>query len=350
MPHVQRVLPPSFPPPSFPAPDPLEAVLRTLGPRERRHVVALDEAGRLHATSPELARAFTATFVPDGARLAGGGFDLTTLARYLVPDAFGKLPAGRCESEKSGPYRRVYSNPGFAFMSARVYLPGEDAGELRENKAAGHGDTAFVYVGGWGGRGGAVDAGFQHGRASKDRVDDWAPFFLVQQAGGKSVITVSSEKQAGGAAWRLAAGTEAFLKFWVTREDGVTRLNLYVEGTTSQDGVPGSLTLSAPVDDTFGWDPSGGRNILKRMTTIGQTFGKENLTSGSFLTGVRWSEGRIGRTEADAHPWAAADTGGYCSFPDPKSPEGQRADGSGKPKWTVSFVSAAEETDGVTLT
>lgn len=329
----------------------LTRVMAGLGPRERRNVVALGEDGRLYSNRAELASAFEVTFVPAGRHLAAsGGFDLTTLARHLVPDAFGKIPAQRCESEKSGPYRRVFSKQGYAFMSARVYLPSEDAGEMKENKDAGHGDTAFVYVGGWGGRGGGVDAGFQHGRASKDRVDDWAPFFLVQQAAGRSVITVSSERQAGGAAWRLAAGQEAFLKFWVTRDEHGTRLQLYVEGVTSQDGTPGSLTLSAPIEDTFGWDPAGGRNIIKRMTTIGQKYGEENLSSGSFLTGVRWSDARIGRTEAEAKPWAAADTGGYCSFPDPKSPEGQRSDGSGKPKWSVAFVSAAEETDSVSLT
>lgn len=307
----------------------LTRVVAGLGPRERRNVVALGEDGRLYSNRAELASAFEVTFVPAGRHLAAsGGFDLTTLARHLVPDAFGKIPAQRCESEKSGPYRRVFSKQGYAFMSARVYLPSEDAGEMKENK----------------------DAGFQHGRASKDRVDDWAPFFLVQQAAGRSVITVSSERQAGGAAWRLAAGQEAFLKFWVTRDEHGTRLQLYVEGVTSQDGTPGSLTLSAPIEDTFGWDPSGGRNIIKRMTTIGQTFGNENLSSGSFLTKVRWSDARIGRTEAEAKPWAAADTGGYCSFPDPKSPEGQRSDESGKPKWSVAFVSAAEETDSVSLT
>lgn len=323
--------------------------MRTLSGPERRNVVVLGRDGQVYANRPELRRQFSARFVPDGVEAAtGGGFDLTTLLRHLVPDAFNG-GAERCHSEKSGPYRRVYSKPGYAFMSARIYLPSADQGEMLEVKEAGHGDTAFIYVGGWGGRGGAVDAGFQHGRHGGKGPDDWAPFFLVEQKAGRSVITVSSEKQDGGAPWRLAGGQEVLLKFWVTGSGNDTRLQLYVEGTTSRSGQHDSLTLSAPVDAAFGWDATGGRNVLKRMTTIGQTFGNENLATGSFMTGVRWSEATIGRTEADAHPWKADDTGGYCSFPDPKSPEGKRSDDPARSKWEVRWVSAAEETDGVTL-
>ena len=329
--------------------DVLRAVMRPLRAVERRNVVVLGRDGTLHANRAALLSAFEAVTVPDGARLGDGGFDLTGLLRALVPDALGRGVTPSCHSEKSGPYRRVYSKPGYAYVAARVYLPSDMTGEMHENKDAGHGDTAFIYLGGWGSRGGAVDAGFQHGHYAKKPQDDWAPFFLVQQVGARSAITVSKEKQASGAPWRLRGGQEVSVKFWVTRVQDGTHLNLFMQGVLSEDGTEACLTLSAPVDERFGWDATGGRNVMKRMTTIGQTYEQENLTSGSFMHGVRWSDAVIGATEADAHPWTANDTGGYCSFPDPKTPEGKRADDPSRGKWEVKFVSAAEETDSITL-
>lgn len=319
----------------------LSGVLRSLSPAWREHVVALDAGGRLHATTPGLASAFT-VMPAEGDSLLGG------LLHHLLPGANGGVQV-ECRGEKSGPYRRVYSRPGFAYQSATVTLPSDLPGDLFENKPAGHGDTVFVYAGGWGGRGGAVDAGFQHGRYANGSQDDWAPFFLVQQPRGKSAIVLAPDKQADGGPWRLLAGQDVFLAFFVTRVGGETRLNLSVRGELSRERVPAALTLSAPVDGSFGWDPRGGGNVLKRMTTIGQTYGRENLASGSFVRGVRWRDARIGTTEADAAPWRAEHTGGYCSYPDPKTPEGRRADRPDAPRWEVAFVSPAEETDAVTL-
>ncbi|PYE55672.1 hypothetical protein [Deinococcus yavapaiensis] len=310
-------------------------------------VVTLAPDGRVYTSRRDLEGAFHAKFWTPRERLAAG-FDLGGLLRSVLPTVFDGQGAS-CHSEKSGPYRRVYSKPGFSFLGADVFLPSAEDGGVFENKDAGHGDTSFVYVGGWGTRGGAVDAGFQHGRSAKSSSDDWAPFFLVQQPGGPSASIVSPERQDGGAPWRLAGGTNAKLKFWVTRDAQGTMLHLFVGGTTSQDGKEDALTLSAPIDDSYAWDPRGGRNVLKRMTTIGQTFGQENLASGSHLHGVHWRGCTIGRTEADARPWTSEQTGGYCSFPDPKTPEGARADDPSQPKWRVQWVSAAEETDSVTL-
>lgn len=330
----------------LPHPD-LSRAERAIGNLADFGVVALGSDGVVRTNRHDLHGAFEAKVWTARERLAAG-FDLGGLLRAVLPTVFDGQGAS-CHSEKSGPYRRVYSQPGFAFLSATVTLPSAEDGGVFENKDAGHGDTGFVYVGGWGTRGGAVDAGFQHGRSPKSVSDDWAPFFLVQQPGGPSASIVSPERQDGGAPWRLAGGTDAELKFWVTRDAQGTMLHLFVRGTTSQDRKEDALTLSAPIDDSYAWDPNGGRNVLKRMTTIGQNFGHENLTSGSHLHGVHWRECTIGRTEADAQPWTSAHTGGYCSFPDPKAPEGKRADDPSKSKWRVQWISAAEETDSVTL-
>jgi len=343
----------------------LEHAMRGLGGRQAQNVLLL-HGDRLIANRPELLDAFQVTrFVPhpvtgeyrfaSGAQLAEGGLAslLGGLSRLFTPhqgpDTDGKRGVQvECRPEKSGPYRRVFSRPGYSFQSARVYLPGEAAGEMHEEKAAGKGDTAFIYMGGWGGKGGAVDAGFQHGHAGGGPQDDWAPFFLVQQVGAASAVTVSDQKQSGGSPWRLLPSSEAELHFWVSQEGDVTYLSMFASGMTSVDRTPSTLTLRAPVDASFGWDAAGGDNILKRMTTIGQNYGQEFLSSGSFMKGVRWMDSRAGTSEAGAHAWTADDTGGYCSYPDPKAPEGQRQDGQGS-VWTVEFRDPANETDTVVM-
>lgn len=333
-----------------------------LWPHVPQHLL-LVHAERLIGSSPELTAGFQLSVFPQhpvtGAYQCAAENPLSGLLGGLLglfggggeePHKGGRGIKVECRPEKSGPYRRVYSKPGYSAQGARVYLPTDQRGEMQEEKAAGHGDTAFIYMGGWGGRGGAVDAGFQHGRYGGGQQDDWAPFFLVQQKGAASAVTVATDKQAGGQPWRLLAGQQAELSFWVSagEESDLTYLNMEAAGTLSIDGVPSRLTLRAPVDASFGWDPAGGDNILKRMTTIGQNYNQENLASGSFMRGVVWQDSTIGTSPAGLRPWTADDTGGYCSYPDPKQPEGQRADGQGS-KWSVQYVDPANETDSVML-
>ncbi len=352
--HLPRRSP--VPPQAFgPDPELLRRVSRHLTPEQARHVAVLTADG-ITANSAALAGALVFhRFHPLTAQATngdGGGLG------GLVSGVLGGAPATvqgvqvSCKDERSGPYRRVFSKPGYAYQSSQVYLPSADAGEVHEAKEAGHGDTAFIYMGGWGGKGGAVDAGVQHGRYVNGPHDDWAPFFLVQQPGGPSAVTVSDQRQAGGDPWRLASGQNAILTFWVSTDADLTVLNLFIRGTTNLDHSESTLTLSAPVDSSFGWttadSAAGGANILKRMTTIGQTTGNQNLQSGSFLRGVNWQSSAVGTSEADAQPWKAEQTGGYCSFPAPDSPEGVRGDGLG-PKWKIEFRDAGSETDSVEL-
>lgn len=350
---------PPFSPPVACGPDPdlLLRLTRDLTPVQARHVAVLTEQG-VTANSAALAGALEFHhFHPlTGKVMAGTGGGLEGLISGLWHGPSGAAPSStgehgvqvQCRDEKSGPYRRVYSKPGYAYQTAQVYLPSDNQGDLHEAKDAGCGDTCFVYAGGWGARGGAVDAGFQHGRYMNRPQDDWAPFFLVQQPGGPSAVTISDQRQRGGDPWRLRAGQNAILTFWVTQEADLTVLSLFIQGETNLDRQHSTLTLRAPVDARFGWDARGGANILKRMTTIGQTYGKQNLSTGSFIQGANWQGSRLGLTEQDAQDWRAEHTGGYCTFPDPKTPEGQRSDGQG-PKWRVDFRDAGNETDSVRL-
>lgn len=355
------------PPPAF-GPDPalLHRLTHDLTPMQAQHLAVLTPQG-ITANSAALAGALRfhrfplhpVTGLPLQAADDGGLSGLLGgLMRALTPgkdDAEGKRGVEvHCRDEKSGPYRRVYSRPGYAYQSSTVYLPSDVLGEMKEEKEAGHGDTAFIYAGGWGGKGGAVDAGFQHGRYMGRPQDDWAPFFLVQQVGGPSAITVSDEKQAGGAPWRLLAGQEAQLTFWVTKDADLTVLSMSMQGETSVDRAPASLTLRAPIDARFGWSAEGGSNILKRMTTIGQKYGQQNLSTGSFMKAVRWQNSQIGTTEAAAGAWTAEQTGGYCTFPSAETAvagaadESLRSDGQGA-KWSIQFQNAGNETASIFL-
>lgn len=358
-PPPSPLLPPAF------GPDPalLHRLTRDLTPTQARHLAILTPQG-ITANSAALAGALrfhrfplhAVTGAPVQAADDGGLSGLLGgLVRAFTPgkdDTAGKKGVDvHCRDEKSGPYRRVYSKPGYAYQHSTVYLPSDVLGEMKEEKEAGHGDTAFIYAGGWGGKGGAVDAGFQHGRYMGRPQDDWAPFFLVQQMGGPSAITVSDEKQAGGAPWRLLAGQEAQLTFWVTQDADLTVLSMSIQGETSVDRAPASLTLRAPIDARFGWSAEGGANILKRMTTIGQKYGQQNLSTGSYMKAVRWQGSRIGTAEADAGAWVAEQTGGYCTFPSKEAgaaAESLRSDGQGA-KWSIQFQDAGNETASIFL-
>ena len=369
--------PPAAPPPApayGPEPELLRALLADLSPEQARHVAVLTGRG-VTANSAALAGALDIThFVahpvtgewrprPSGGVQATGGRSggLGELLSRLFgarPQPSGRDPVGdkapppgvkvECRDELTGPYRRVWSKPGYAYQRSGVYLPSDQLGELFENKQGPAGDTCFVYVGGWGARGGAVDAGFQHGRYLKREQDDWAPFFLIEQPGGASAVTVSDDRQRSGDPWRLLAGQTADLTFWVSQLGDQTILSMTMSGVTNIDREASTLTLRAPVDARYGWSPLGGGNVLKRMTTIGQRRGQQDLQTGSYLRGVRWQGSVIGRSAADAQNWLGAHTGGYCTFPDPKTPAGLRGDGAGA-KWQIGYLNPGEETDSITL-
>jgi hypothetical protein len=219
----------------------------------------------------------------------------------------------------TGPYRRVFSQPGYGWLAASIYLPGGD--ELRESP--GTNDTVYVYAGGWGGpRGGgsgtpgsgdAVDAGFQH----SPRYDDWALFVFAE---GR---IHAADPQ------RCRAGQEVLLQFTVPADDQV----LVLATGYTLDGGEETRRLQVALRPQSGWRPGGAGIILKRMTSIAQQ--PQDFQTGSFLRSVRWRSSRIGTSEAAARPWTATETGGYCSYP--------------RDRVTVQYVSAGEETDGIQL-
>jgi len=212
----------------------------------------------------------------------------------------------------TGPYRRVYSETGASYLSVSVFLPGSPRVSMSGS------DTAYVYVGGWGASGaGAVDAGFQY----SPTFNNWSLF-----AAGVGVGRVNY----GSSSTRMAANQTVQLSFGVTQSG--TNVNLTVQATGTQINGAGLVTQSLSLANVAGWSP-GGQNTLKRMTSIAQA-GGDNFTSGSWISGVVWSNAVIGLDAASASPWTGGGVQNYPTSPAVVS---------------VTYVNAANETDAISL-
>ncbi len=218
-------------------------------------------------------------------------------------------------AEGTGPYRRVLSKAGttstpYSWMKTSVTLPSSNnVKEVQIN------DTAYAYIGGVSSTGVQVDAGLQH----SPTYGNWAPIIYCN---GKSFNTPSSE--------RFDAGQTVTMEFYVVSDN-----NVRLSATGKVAGV--TKTLSVDCNNATGFKKNGVGNQLKRATTIGQK--PENLSSGSYVYGVRWFNSYIGTSSSTNHQWLAADmpsSGGYTSYPN-------------STKVSVSFVNAGEETVTIDL-
>lgn len=215
---------------------------------------------------------------------------------------------------KTGPYRRVFSKPNYAWSSAYVYLPG--GSNIKDSNGPNTiGDAGFVYLGGWGNTGSAVDAGFIHGSTNSD----WAP--MIQINGTPY-----------GQSERLSEAQNAYLKFLVNANNKIAMAYSAIKKSTGTQ-ISQTFVMDAP-----GFSLSGG-NIMKRMTTIGQK--TQNMYSGSYIKNVHWYNTLIGLSDSSYHAWSSSDQAtddysGYHTYPD-------------STKVTVNFVNAGEETDTIIL-
>ena len=214
----------------------------------------------------------------------------------------------------TGAFRRVLSKTGFAFEAADIHLPGGNnistlavGGGLKPS-----GDTVYVYLGGRGSSGGEVDAGFQYSAAK----NNWSLFLAVSKFGFTYGPSPGAPVHP-----RFAADQTVHLEFEVVAPDV-----LEVRGTGILDGGGTPVTLAIRVDASafplthsnveadlagtltgFGWDPAGGGNRLKRVTSLAQIAGHEDFDTGSFVHGVDWSNCTLGKTKSAAAAWKAAD-------------------------------------------
>jgi len=217
------------------------------------------------------------------------------------------------EDKQTGPFRGVYSQPGYAFEEAQVYLPSDRARPpaiyLHRPGAT---DTAYVYLGGQSRTGGAVDAGFQH---SPSR-DNWALFITCEGF----PFHVSRYQ-------RFAAGQTVDIRFYVPADNyvavsasGVDITGRHVTRTVVLD-VSHYPTSTPPAPDGLGgesthftWSASGDGNILKRMTSIAQQ--RQSWRTQSFVRGIHWQNVRIGKGVDDLHEWTSDDQFEAVNWPD----------------------------------
>lgn len=224
----------------------------------------------------------------------------------------------------SGPYRRVYSKPGYAWQQSKVHLSTSaniSTGREINIMDISTGETAFTYAGGWGDLGGAVDAGFQYSSTN----DDWALFIRYEVPGSGSL-------QHAATGVRFRANQDVSLKFLVMSNNNVQT----VASGLSIAGKSQTLTVIQNMDPSFGWHLNGSGNVLKRMTSIGQS-PPEDLTTGSYHKKVHWYNSVIGLSSTNNHVWISADSGGAHSYPNATVSSG------------LPIVSPAEETDNIII-
>ncbi|MCC6444229.1 MAG: hypothetical protein IT210_12345 [Armatimonadetes bacterium] len=226
------------------------------------------------------------------------------------------------EKNNTGPFRRVLSKTGFAYESADIYLPGRQniTTLTPDGDQKPSGDTVYVYMGGRGGNGGEVDAGFQY----SSTYDNWSLFLAVSGFG------FTYGPQPGASAYeRFASERTVKLEFEVIDRD---LLEVKATGAIASTGdlvayeirvdvskYPTSNSNveadSAGKPTKFHWNPEGGGNRLKRVTSIGQHQGVQDFHTGSFVQEVRWENCMIGASKAAAMPWTASNTGSFVSYP-----------------------------------
>jgi hypothetical protein len=307
----------------------LERVISRSSSDETRNLVVVD-GNVVLAASPDRVNAVTLFRAIGENKFASPGGEV-----FVYPSE-GRLAAGPSgtfipqPTTSTGPFRRVYSKPGFAYISASVYLPCRAA--LFQTDAQGKPlDVGYVYTGGWGAPPNlvAVDAGFQASSVHDGSSADNYALFLKY---GSVYSTVQP---------RLKCDQLARLEFY---PDSASSLKVVATGV-DVDGNPLVLPLVYEKPKAAdGWDASGhtmqGGVMLKRMTTIAEPDGASVFSthpdwdrSGIFFghrpgdpgdTLVRWLNVSIGTLDLATNArseksWDMSANGGAQNYPnDPR--------------------------------
>lgn len=300
----------------------MEDVISTLPIEDRENVVYLTTQGKVYANKPELKNDIEQLkLVTDNVYKNSSGEEFifpnvekptVTKNTYL---SVSKVVAPGCSSGGTGPYRRVASATGYSWLSMKVHLPSET--EIKDlGPSSTTGDTGYIYTGGWGGSNSlTVDAGMQHNTANKN----WS-----------GAIRVSGTNAPFNLATRYQPNQDIQMKFYVNGNNMVT---LVVTGVLV-DGVKRTQTVVA---EAPGFSVDGSTNILKRITSIGQTRGKENFSTGSYMKNVHWYDVYIGKSSTNNSAWnSSTQSNILCSYPN-------------STKVQTSYVNQGEETVNIQL-
>ncbi len=248
----------------------------------------------------------------------------------------------------NGPYRRVFSNPGYSAEYALLALPCQFGAFFNS-------DQGYVYEGGWSNGGSAVDSGFQ---ASFTAV--YKPFMLIDGR-GFNVNTAAQAYATGSGPSSLSwpCGENVYLQF-STGSDATPPGIIFVQISSSTDfscpGCPinGIIFL---VDfpngyQDWGATPNCNACIMKRNTTIAQV-PPENLSDGSYFGTISWSNTYIYPSypyyDGKNHSWGSINAVGGCqNYPawttNPAPTDGCQSSPSGA-SIQVGYAGADNESD-----
>jgi hypothetical protein len=288
--------------------------LAGLAAEDRKNVVLLDGDGVVYASSPDLTLELQTPTAMGGNLMRSDEGHLFAAPALPPPGlrARGGDLYGISKDRKTGPYHGVYAKPGYAYEEAIVHLssstlmpPDIEVDTARQE------DTPFVYMGGEGAHGGAVDAGFQYSPTH----DNWSLFVAAEGFG-----------YIGDPGTRFKSDQDVRLKFYVPSDDHIA---VVAEGM-DVDGNPIARTLVLDMTDypttghapagragqptRFGWSAHGGGNVLKRLTSIAQK--TQAFDTHSYTRGIRWSNVKVGMSPTENHPWGQADVGETFNWPD----------------------------------
>ncbi|MVP01337.1 hypothetical protein EDM21_17715 [Paenibacillus sp. N10] len=294
-------------------------VMKNIPEEERENVIYIDDNGQVYANKPELKDVFVKTDPSaDHTVTVNGGEKFTLLnestkvRQQAAPSAITPLAGYAC-GNAGGPYRRVFSQPGYSWWSGKVYLPSSTNNEVYVNNTNSN-DTPYIYTGGHASNGASeVDAGFQYSKT----YNNWAHSIFT---GGQYYHNTS---------FRFKAGQTLTFKYYVPADGQVA---LYAAGVRYDNNAADNYTV---VTNAAGWKKSGAGNEIKRITAIASN-DPQPYDTGSYLNNVKWSASMIGTSSTSNHQWLAADTGGYCSYPN-------------STQVSTSFVNAGEETVNIKM-
>jgi len=209
-----------------------------------------------------------------------------------------------CPTAKTGPFRRVTTAEGYSRMHARIKLPTKGQGlNISTNANSLYGDKAYVYMG-------AIDK-------DKDHVDAGVAFnneagpYAWNEAWGMTMTGATKASSSPDFA-NFKSGW-IVMKFYIPEKNKIV---LEVAGIHPKTNAAYTVSILASIDGLFKDFHSNGSEVtLKRVTSIAQIEGKENLNSGSEFGNstdyVWWETVRIGTTETNI---SSQSVGYFCGY------------------------------------
>ncbi|AEI45637.1 hypothetical protein [Paenibacillus mucilaginosus] len=291
--------------------DKLKEVMKNLDPEDRENVYLFDLDGSFTANRVELIEEFkkqNKDKLDTNGKLkknANANETQTAVKKSGVVETLAYTnPAASCVSASSGPYRKVVSSTGKSRLTANIYLPIKNS-EIVINKYPN--EAAHIYTGAINGNQ-QVDAGLMFNWG-----DGVAPVTATEETWAMSTLGMN---YSSGTIGNFKMGQTVFMKFYVPANNQAV---LNVEGY-KKDNTYLSATAVYTVDPSKGFTTNGANMKVKRVTSIGQDFDadptkhSENLTTGSYLNNVKWSNVKVGTTSGTEQLQTASTTSESCGY------------------------------------